>query len=119
MQRNWDIIRKILLAVEALPTEDSEINSTEFQDINSESVAYHMRLLLDAGLIVGSCRDAVGPPLCRARHLTWEGHEFLDKIRNESIWRKIKANARDKGIDLSFTVIKDLAKVLISGLISS
>lgn len=117
MQRNWDIIRKILIAVESLPTEDSEINSTELQDIDAESVAYHMRLLLEAELIVGSCRDAMGPPLCRARRLTWEGHEFLDKIRNETLWRKIKATAREKGLDLSFTVIKDIAKDLIANLI--
>lgn len=117
MQRNWDIVRKILIAVEALPTEDSEINSTEFQDIDSDTAAYHMRLLLEASLIVGSCRDALGPPLCRARHLTWEGHEFLDKIKNESIWRKIKATAREKGVDLSFAVIKDLAKALIASAI--
>ena len=108
MQINWDIIRKILLAVESLPTEDSEIHSTECQDIDAEHLAYHMLLLLEAELIVRSCLNARKPP-----QLTWEGHEFLDKIRNESIWHKIKATARDKGVDLSFTVINDIGPRLV------
>lgn len=64
-----------------------------------------------------SRRDALGPPFCHATRLTWEGHEFLDKIKNESIWKKVKATARSKGVDLSFTVIKDIAKALIASVI--
>ncbi|MDO9141452.1 MAG: DUF2513 domain-containing protein [Methylobacter sp.] len=115
MQRNWDIIRKILLKVEALPTEGSDFYSADLADTDAETSAYHMRLLLEAGLIIGGCRDALGPPSCHANRLTWEGHEFLDKIKNETLWQRIKATARSKGIDLSFTVIKDVAKVLIAG----
>ncbi len=48
MQRNWDIIRKILLKVEQLPTEDSTFASNELEGVDSEAVAYHMRLLLVA-----------------------------------------------------------------------
>lgn len=117
MQRNWDTIRKILMAVEALPTEDSEFNSHELAGVDADATAYHMRLLLEAQLMVGSCRDALGPPFCRASRLTWEGHEFLDKIKNESIWQQVKATARAKGVDLSFTVIKDLARALIASVI--
>jgi len=117
MQRDWDVIRKILLEVEALPTEDSVLRSTELMDVDAETVAYHMRLLLEADLIVGSCRDALGPPLCHASRLTWAGHEFLDQIKNASLWRQIKATARSKSVDLSFAVIKDLAKALIASII--
>lgn len=117
MQRNWDIIRKILIEIESLPTEDSVFSSNELQGVDAEAVAYHMRLLLEAQLIVGGCRNAVGPPFCHAGRLTWEGHEFLDKIKNETLWRQIKATARTKGVDLSFTVIKDLAKALIASVI--
>ena len=117
MQRNWDIIRKILIEIEWLPTEDSEFNSNELSEVDSEATAYHMRLLLEAQLIVGGCRDAMGPRFCHASRLTWTGHEFLDNIKNESIWRKIKASARSKGVELSFSVIKDLAQTLIASLL--
>ena len=118
MQRNWDIIRRILLKIEQMPTEASEFTSSELEGVDAEVVAYHMRLLLEANLIIGGCRDALGPPFCHASRLTWEGHEFLDKIKNESLWQQVKAMARSKGIDLSFTVIADLAKGLITSIIS-
>ena len=118
MTRNWHLIRKILLKVEQLPTENSTFNSNELEGFDSEVVAYHMRLLLESGLIIGGCRDALGPPFCHASRLTWAGHEFTDKIKNESLWHKINETARSKGLDLSFTVIADLAKSLISAVIS-
>lgn len=118
MTRNWHLIRKILLKVEQLPTEDSTFNSNELEGFDSEVVAYHMRLLLEARLIVGGCRDALRPPFCHASRLTWEGHEFIDKIKSESLWHKINDTARSKGLDLSFTVIGDLAKSLITAVIS-
>ena len=42
MLRDWDIIRKILLKIEQLPTEDSTFTSNELDGVDSESVAYHM-----------------------------------------------------------------------------
>lgn len=118
MQRNWDIIRKILLKIEVLPTEESEFNSQELDGIDNEATACHMRLLLEAKLIAGSCRDALGAPYCRSNRLTWDGHEFLDKIKNETVWNQVKTNARSDGIDLSFTVIKDIASALIISALS-
>lgn len=58
MQRDWDIIRKILLKIEQLPTEDSTFTSDDLENVNSSIVTYQMRLMLDAKLIEGGCRDA-------------------------------------------------------------
>lgn len=117
MKRNWDTIRKILLAIEALPTLDSQLGSGEIAAIDNEECAYHMRILIESGLIVGSCREAIGPAFCFAHRLTWEGHEFLDSIRDESVWNKIKLSARKQGISLSLDLIKDLSKILLQSLI--
>ena len=84
MQRDWDTVRRILLAVEALPTESSQVDSAEIPGIEQEAAAYHLRLLLEAGLIKGGCRSALGPAWCYATALTWAGHEFLDTIRQAS-----------------------------------
>jgi len=45
MQRKWNIIRKILLKIEQLPTENSEFISNELDGVDNEAVAYHMSLL--------------------------------------------------------------------------
>lgn len=117
MQRNWDIIRKIMLQIELLPTEDSELNSDEINGIDNDTAAYHMRLLLEAGLIVGGCRNALGPPLCHAIRLTWTGHEFIDSIKRDTVWNKVKETAKVKGMELSFDVIRVAAKMTIESVL--
>lgn len=113
MKRNWDTIRRILLAVEQLPDENSQINSHELPGIDPVEAAYHMRLLRDAGLIEGGCRKATGPTWCYATGLTWAGHEFLDRIRTDTAWNRIKATARDKSLDMSFDSLMAVAKWLM------
>ena len=41
--------------------------------------------------------------------LTWDGHEFLDKVRNESVWRKIRDVITSKGGSLAFSVVNQVA----------
>jgi hypothetical protein len=50
-------------------------------------VAYHLKLLMDVGFI-----DAAGDGTI-LRGLTWEGHEFLDNVKSDDIWAKVKAQA--------------------------
>ena len=45
--------------------------------------------------------------------LTWNGHEFLDKIRADITWNKIKNYSKEKGVALSFSVVTALTKKLI------
>jgi len=110
MKRNWDTVRRILLAVEQLPDENSQINSHEVSGIEPVEAAYHMRLMRDAGLITGGCREATGPAWCYATGLTWAGHEFLDSIRSDNTWHRIKTSGRDRGIDLTLDSIVALAR---------
>lgn len=113
MKRNWDTVRRILLAVEQLPDENSQIDSHELTGIDPVEAAYHMRLMRDAGLILGGCRDAIGPAWCYATGLTWAGHEFLDRIRSDTAWNRIKKTAREKSLDMSFDSIVALAKWMV------
>ena len=116
MKRDWDHVRRLLLKVEALPTEDSELLSCEIAEIDPQTAAYHIRLMIEAGLITGTCRDANGPPLCRAYRLTWTGHELLDRIRRETIWNSIKEKARSSGIDLTIDTLLAIAKTVADAL---
>ena len=113
MKRNWDTVRRILLAVEQLPDENSQIGSNEITGIDPVEGAYHMRLMRDAGLITGGCREALGPSWCYATGLTWDGHEFLDRIRSDTAWNRIKTAARDKRMDMSVDSIMALARWLM------
>jgi len=70
-----------------------------------------MELLIEAGLVVGHVSRTLGagPHDFLAYRLTWNGHEFLDKIQNESIWQKTKKVFANKGVDMTFDLIKSVA----------
>lgn len=119
MKRNWDIIRKILIKIEESPTEYSEIESNSIEGVDSETAAYHMRLMIESGLVIGSCRNSIAAPRCYISRLTWDGHEFLDKIKRDTIWNKVKEQSMQRGIELSMEVIKQAAGHIISQVLGS
>ena len=119
MQRNWDVVRALLLRIEEEKTDDAELYPQDFPPIDEARAAYHLRLMHKAGLIDGTLIDALGASSFIATGLTWDGHEFLDALRSKTVWNKIKEVARQKGIELSFDAIKVLGKVALAALLAS
>jgi len=121
--RNWDTVRAILLKLEAVETAHTTLTLDQVDGIDPQQVGYHMMLLNEAGLIEAkilkssSGDGAIATAL--ARRLTWQGHEFLDKIRDPSMWGKIKAKVKEKSLDLTFDSIKAAAGMLINAALSS
>ena len=106
MKRDMDLIRLQLLLVEGeQPTPDLSAY-TEAQRI------YHMALCIEAGLVDGVVRtNEVGEPNGTvAIRLTWNGHEFLDAARNDTLWRKALAHVKKAGIAVTLPVLEDLLK---------
>jgi hypothetical protein len=98
VQRDMDLIRNLLRNIERNPkmdrTREFMIQSTdqlELSDQPMDKVAYHLKLLLDAGYIDGSSGGMI------LRGLTWDGHEFLDNVRSDTIWAKVKTQAATLG----------------------
>ncbi|QDP72186.1 DUF2513 domain-containing protein [Legionella israelensis] len=115
MKRNWDLVRKILLKVEETP-QSNQLKLEDFPDDNGYEVTYHVQLLIDAGLIDANIYGTTSsePNDFLLRRLTWHGHEFLDSVKNESIWLKTKETFKSKGISMTFETIKTVAIGLIS-----
>jgi len=114
MQRDWEVIRKILLKIEALPAGGRLLSGDLIDDgIDNATAAYHMGILKEAGLIVGTCLDAGPASTCNVSRLTWDGHEFLDGIERDTTWNKVKDAVRAKGFDLGFDAIKAAVKYLV------
>ena len=53
-----------------------------------------------------------------AKGLTWQGHEFIDAIKNETVWNKVKGEAGKRGVDLSFETIKAIATGVVKSLLN-
>lgn len=117
MKRDMDLVRELLLRLEAIPmpavggialTYDDKSLAVEGKSV--EEVAYALKLIRDAGFLkVTPTQPANGVAFLG---MTWAGHDFVDTIRDPEIWTKTKEGATKAG---GFTVdlLADLAKGLI------
>ena len=106
MKRDWEIIRQVLIAVEDDRFEDY-LQETEME--NKISVLENSVLLVDSGFLNGKpllMRGSVAHVSISG--LTWEGHDLLDTIRSKPVWENIKTTALEKGLELTFDVVKAL-----------
>jgi len=110
MKRDLDLIRQILLALEDRPN-DRRLLSLSIENTDEATLFGHVELLEEAGLLEGQDVTMLGTPYRKIVpiRLTWSGHEFIDAVRNDTVWRKVK----DQGRDLPFTVVKELAVVIL------
>lgn len=112
MKRDWELIRAILLRLEAEESATAHLAAQPIAGFDAEFVGYHLDLLDQAGLIVARRAGSQSVAL----RLTWVGHELLDVIRRDTVWNRAKGILREKGIDLSFETLKLAAKVAIEGM---
>jgi hypothetical protein len=50
--------------------------------------------------------------------LTWEGHDFLDKIRENTMWNRTKNRIKENALPMTLEVIKTIATSLINDQLS-
>ena len=117
MQRDIDLIRKILLDLEQKGAYTSWME-VDIEEYSPEQMDYHLELMIEAGLI--SARASQGG---FSRHLplrlAWEGHEFLDLARDTARWKKVKASIKQAGgvpFELVRAALAEMAKQEIKGL---
>ncbi len=111
MKRNWDLIRDILTRLEETKVEEGSLNLSSFPQDKTADISYHMELLMEAGLVKGQMSKEIGrgPHAFFATRLTWQGHEFLDAIRSDTVWQKTKKSFINQGISMTFDLIKSVA----------
>lgn len=119
MKRDWELVRKILIAVEGLEGHGQTVEGSSIAGYDATLVSYHIFLMKEAGLVRAVCSSPLSEPRqCFAQEMTWAGHEFLDQIRSQAVWSKTVGLLREKGLDLSFDTIKAAAAAVATGLLS-
>lgn len=102
-----DLMRTILLEIE----EDEGLGGAidiKAPDYTPDQVTYHVGLLKQAGLIEAADAGSLdGGPAFIPQGLTWNGHEFLDAVRNDTIWHQVKAEVNRLG-SLPIELVKTL-----------
>lgn len=95
MKRDMDLIRRILLKIEE--SDGSEMNDIDFDGVDALIVAFHFRLIDDAGFILrdsavhSAVTQTTGGSSIGWPELSWEGCEFINSIRDDSVWKSVKA----------------------------
>jgi hypothetical protein len=113
MKRDMELIRELLLAIEAFPTGHGE--ELELAGRSETEVGYHLNLLLQAGYIEGhdvTTHGHDGPQVLPSR-MTWEGHDFLDAIRDDGVWKKVQEKLLAVGGQSTLEVVKELALTVV------
>lgn len=97
MKRDMDLVREILLAVEAAGEDSLAMNDllgsplSEIEIDIREKYAYHIKMLVEqAGWLTGIDASSMSGGNWLNLELTWHGHDFLEAIRDSEIWKKTK-----------------------------
>ena len=118
MRRDMDLIRHILVMVGDSPV---PLNATVFVDETHpfETIAYNIDLIGQAHLADTSITRMSGGAIARAEvgPLTWDGNEFLDAIRSDAIWSRVKQHIATTVGSSTIDVIKALAIKIASDML--
>jgi hypothetical protein len=112
VKRNMQLIRMVMLAAEK-NKDPYELVDPKFEGHNETEISYHIALLDDAGLLHGQDRSAIGVFRWSAGALSWIGHEFVEAIRDEAVWKEAMDIAGNSDNGAVFEVLqKALIQVL-------
>ncbi|MGI6260162.1 MAG: DUF2513 domain-containing protein [Anaerolineaceae bacterium] len=114
MKRDLDLIKLILLEYEKLPPPPHDIDEIEVSNYSEDEIIYHQKLLLDDDYIIGEhFIDIVGEQSFYPERLTNKGHDFLEKIKNDTAWNKTKATILEKGGGFALDIVNSLITAVI------
>jgi hypothetical protein len=114
LKRDMDLVRELLLKIEEAPPRSSwKAIVTTKDDDEGEKALWHLALIEEGGLVRSTPVYIQGFRLPENLELTWEGHDFLDSIRDPKIWEATKKGADAAG-GFTIDLLKDLAKGLVT-----
>lgn len=118
MKRDWDVIREVLLAVEALDAKKFEDIHFDIAEDDERKTAEHAVLLWKSGFLNGVDASTNRGAAVVAEELTWAGHDLLKTIQSKPVWERVKAIAQEKGIELNFEAVKKLGSMALDAVLA-
>lgn len=124
MKFNLDCARDILLYLESLPfgkTTTVQLLSNVLSQYEHDEVVYSCLKLYEANFITAQPIKAIGYTTIQLRtvqDITFAGHEFLNSVREKTIWDKTKSIAKIIGAS-SLKVTANIAESVIADKLKS
>lgn len=97
MKLDKDLVREILLAIEAHDQPPIGWMTLSLEGQSPELVSYQVMQLHDAGFVVGQKLGGLNHFEWQPKHLTYRGHEFLETVRDGEVWELTKTGAEKVG----------------------
>ncbi|MFC0686408.1 DUF2513 domain-containing protein [Novosphingobium clariflavum] len=107
MKRDMELIRQILLEIEA--DDDVFAAIPRIKGKSLKLTRYQIDMLVSEGYLSEHMEENYGTPIELGFQITWKGHEFLETIRDPVIWSKTKDGAKKAGT-WSVTLLMELGK---------
>src|SRR5665647_3533983 len=119
MKLNHDCVRKLLIYLEDnLKIKPNGIQKgiklrditqdKEFCEFIQEDIFYSADKLVEAKYISVTDKD-VSPKFMIIKDITWNGHDYLDSIRDPKVWGEVKDRTKGMTGGVALEVIKCLA----------
>ena len=112
-----ELIRKILFKIEELYRGES-IYKLKIDDYEQWIIKEHCKLMYQQGLIeYVNDDDMDNSPFFYVGNLTNDGYDYLEKIRQDTVWNKTKEVITKKGLPMILDVVKKVATDIISSMV--
>lgn len=116
MKRDLNLIRNMLLRIEELNSTKQKITIESFLDLCADSalISLHIELLIDSNYI-----ETSEPIYCGVikdfliYRITSDGYDYLDSIRENSIWERTENMLFKVGGSAALDVVKSVAASII------
>lgn len=122
MQRDDDLIRKLMLNLEAAT---EVVNGAHpIAGYTKDQVAYHLALIVKAGYAEGpqpryssTGSDPTIPIAVAVMRLTPAGHDFIANLRDDSVWANVKERLARVGGSASLEIISQVGAAVTKQLL--
>ena len=117
MKRDIDLLRAILLHVEAIGNPDEPlIHSLSVEGQDQAQVNEHIKILIESGYLEGEIKYSTNNRilLTAIRGLTPKAYDFLDNIRNNELWQRIRERIASTTGTASLPIIEHFAHQVVS-----
>lgn len=113
-----ELVRLIMLEIEKNPDPMAwtDINITGHDDLE---ISYHIKLLYEKGLVDANDLSNHDGMAWKAKHLTFDGHEFLDAARSDTVWNRAKERVLSTTGTLTLDALKMALPIVIRQMLTS
>lgn len=120
MKRDLELIRRILLAIEnSGPQDRLSVSSFVTDTFPPAMVSLHIKLLLDCDYIEAFPLRYIGASYDDfiIKRITSNGYDYLDSVKNNTVWNKTKEKLSAVGGEAALDVVKEIGKAVTLNLL--